>query len=96
MELARALEGWPGAHRDVTPRTTALDDRGRSLLYPPVSAAILRRPRVGAGVIRGTTRFLSRELLRGSPVTPASDVYQLGMMLRFLLRIRSTRAPTIR
>ncbi len=87
VELARALEGWPGPHRDVTPRTTALDDAGRALLYPPVSAVLGRRPRMGAGVIRGTTRFLSRELLRGTTTTAASDVYQLGMMLRFLLRI---------
>lgn len=86
IELARALAGWPAPHRDVTPRTTALDGAGHSVLYPPVNAAILRRPRMGAGVIRATARFLSPELLRGTAVGPASDVYQLGMMLRFLMR----------
>jgi hypothetical protein len=85
-ELAQALEGYPFPHRDVTSTSTALADDGTAVLYPPLRAALLGRPRMGAGVLRGSFHFFSPELARGTTVTRASDVYQLGMTLRFLLR----------
>lgn len=68
-------------HRDVKPSNVMTDDDGSALLTDFGLAkgrayTILTKP----GMIMGTLDYLAPELLRGSPATPASDLYALGCL----------------
>lgn len=86
-EIARALEGFPGPHRDVGRRSVAFDDDGRAVIYPPVARVTVNRAVTGQARRSPYASFeaLSPELVRGMAIDRASDVYQLGILLRGLL-----------
>lgn len=77
-------------HKDIRPASVLRSARGDFVLLEP---GFPRGPEVDAalhpGVIAQTAPFMAPEVLRGEPHTPASDLYQLGALLRFV----ATGAP---
>ncbi len=70
-------------HRDVKPANVLMGTDGRARLTDfgiaqPEDATQLTQ----AGGVMGTMRYLAPEVLGGSPATPASDLYALGMLVR--------------
>lgn len=74
-------------HRDVKPGNIMIFDyhqdaaRIRAKLTDFGIALISERPKDTEGGFLGTAAYLSPELARGEPVTPASDIYSLGLVL---------------
>lgn len=87
LELARALEAVESAgvvHRDIKPANIVLETTGRVVL---TDFGLGRRweiadPRWRAS---GTPIFMSPGVLSGQPATPRSDIYSLGVTLRWAL-----------
>jgi serine/threonine-protein kinase len=74
-------------HRDVKPQNILIDDEGRIRV---TDFGIARSLEVEAGVtqtgtVMGTSSYLSPEQARGQTVTPASDIYSLGVVVWELL-----------
>lgn len=78
-------------HRDIKPSNVLMDSRGEPKLadfgivqmigtLASVTSAV-NRPQI----LAGTPAYASPELFRGSPLTTASDVFSLGVMLRQFL-----------
>ena len=74
-------------HRDVKPGNIMIFDyhqdaaRIRAKLTDFGIALISETPKDAEGGFLGTAAYLSPELARGEPVTPASDIYSLGLVL---------------
>ncbi len=86
-------------HRDLKPGNVLVDGEGRARLLDFGIAKVLEdaafpelRRNTSAGVRLLTFRYASPEQLRGEAITPASDVYQLGLLL---YRMLSGRLPRI-
>ncbi len=86
-ELALALDAVHEAglvHRDVKPANVVLERGGRVVL----TDFGLGRPQGGAGEpwrTAGTPLFMAPELFAGEPPSPRSDLYALGVTLRWAL-----------
>ena len=87
--VAEAVESAHGrgiVHRDLKPANIMLGADGRPRV---VDFGVARRDGdstlTQAGVAVGTPAYMSPEQIQGDPVTPATDVYSLGVILYQLL-----------
>ena len=97
LDVARAVEQAHRrlvVHRDLKPGNVLVDPRGDvklldfgiAKLLDPLAAAEAPATRTAVRVM--TPEYASPEQVRGEPVTTASDVYQLGLLLYELLTRR--------
>ena len=88
LELCRALEAVESAgvvHRDIKPANVIVEPTGRVVL---TDFGLGRRWELAdpeSGRSSGTPIFMSPGVLSGQPATPRSDIYALGVTLRFAL-----------
>ncbi len=70
-------------HRDVKPANVLLSTDGRVLLADFGIAKLTENAAAltAAGSVIGTAAYLAPEQLRGGPISPALDVYSLGLVL---------------
>ncbi|MEU7905971.1 serine/threonine-protein kinase [Actinoplanes sp. NPDC049118] len=68
-------------HRDVTPANVMLTGAGAKVVDFGISAVIGQRDAAADGSLLGTPAYLAPERLSGSSVSPATDVYSLGLLL---------------
>ena len=87
LELCRALEAVESAgvvHRDIKPANIVLETTGRVVL---TDFGLGRRWELADPAWRasGTPIFMSPGVLSGEPATPRTDIYALGVTLRWAL-----------
>ena len=70
-------------HRDVKPANVLLGEDDRALLTDFGIAKLLSDPtgHTATGTAVGTAAYLAPEQVRGESITPATDVYSLGLVL---------------
>ena len=68
-------------HRDVTPANVMLTSAGAKVVDFGISALVGQRDSAPDGSLLGTPAYLAPERLGGGQVTPATDVYALGLLL---------------
>jgi protein kinase-like protein len=68
-------------HRDVTPANVMLTGAGAKVVDFGISAVVGQRDSAPDGSLLGTPAYLAPERLGGAPVSPATDVYALGLLL---------------
>ena len=78
-------------HRDVKPANVMLTGAGAKVVDFGIAAVVGEQVDDGEdGVLLGTPAYLAPERLQGGPVTPATDVYGIGLLL---YRVVSGRLP---
>src|SRR5262249_32975674 len=87
LELCRALEAMEAAgvvHRDIKPSNVVIEGSGRAVL---TDFGLGRRWELADREWRasGTPIFMSPGALFGEPATPRTDIYALGVTLRWAL-----------
>ncbi|MEJ3745667.1 serine/threonine-protein kinase [Actinomycetes bacterium KLBMP 9797] len=68
-------------HRDVTPGNVMLTAAGVKVVDFGISALVGEREVGPDGTLLGTPAYLAPERLDGGPVSPATDVYAVGILL---------------
>jgi hypothetical protein len=68
-------------HRDVKPGNVILTDHGVKVVDFGIAAMTGQAPADASGYVLGTPDYMAPEQLCGDAVTPASDVYGLGLVL---------------
>ena len=68
-------------HRDVTPANVMLTAAGAKVVDFGISALVGQRDAAPDGSLLGTPAYLAPERLGGGQVSPAADVYALGLLL---------------
>jgi tRNA A-37 threonylcarbamoyl transferase component Bud32 len=84
VEVASALAAAHArgvVHRDVTPANVMLTSAGAKVVDFGISALIGERDASPDGSLLGTPAYLAPERLTGGQVSPATDVYALGLLL---------------
>jgi serine/threonine-protein kinase len=72
-------------HRDIKPHNVLVDSEGRLKVTDFGIARAGPSQMTEEGSIIGTAQYLSPEQAQGAPVTPASDLYSVGIVLYELL-----------
>jgi serine/threonine-protein kinase len=72
-------------HRDVTPANVMLTGAGAKVVDFGISALVGQRDAAPDGSLLGTPAYLAPERLGGGQVSPAADVYALGLLLYRML-----------
>jgi eukaryotic-like serine/threonine-protein kinase len=72
-------------HRDIKPHNVILDEEGRAKVTDFGIARAGASDMTMTGSIMGTVQYLSPEQAQGHPVTEASDIYAVGVVLYELL-----------
>lgn len=79
-------EALPVVHRDVTPRNVMVDFEGSTkVLDFGIARAKGSERRTQAGMVRGTTAYMSPEQAIGKDPDPRSDLFSLGTIFHELL-----------
>ncbi|BBH65917.1 hypothetical protein ACTI_26020 [Actinoplanes sp. OR16] len=68
-------------HRDVTPANVMITGTGAKVVDFGISAVVGQRDAAPDGSLLGTPAYLAPERLGGASVSPATDVYALGLLL---------------
>ena len=69
------------SHRDIKPSNIMIDEEGQVYLLDFGLTRSIDHDESSIGLIRGTPWYMSPEQARGEPLTPASDIYSLGVTL---------------
>jgi len=90
IQIADALafaHGHGLVHRDVKPQNVLLDHAGDAKVtdFGIARSLDVERGFTQTGTVLGTSNYLSPEQAAGAPVTPATDIYSLGVVLYELL-----------
>ncbi|HEY8695964.1 MAG TPA: protein kinase, partial [Chloroflexota bacterium] len=72
-------------HRDVKPQNVLIDKSGRAKVTDFGIAKSSDVTRTMTGTLLGTPSFMAPEVAAGEPVTPAADIYALGVVLYQML-----------
>lgn len=88
-QICRALEAAHAngfIHRDIKPQNVLLDGTGLARLTDFGIVQVTHGPTLTTGgVVLGTADYIAPEQARGEPLTPASDLYGVGVVLYEML-----------
>jgi serine/threonine-protein kinase len=81
LEAARFAHSNGIVHRDLKPHNVLVDAEGRAMVADFGIARAGQSEITQTGSVMGTAQYLSPEQAQGLDVTPASDIYSIGVML---------------
>jgi serine/threonine-protein kinase len=82
--LARSVEAAPVVSESKAPEEATSSDQVTTWAHLEMDDLGSVDLQTKAGVVVGTVRYMSPEQARGEPVTPASDIFSLGLILQQL------------